>query len=392
MPSSAAGAPAVGPNGDGGSAGSAGSGGTPGGMPAAGGRGGADTSAGAPSTNTGGAPPAIAGSAGSSGAHAGAAGAASTFDDATFVPDASWTCGMPAGLPPPTRGTLVFRVTLELGATHDVGETQYGGRRVLDVAGGTVTGERLQATVQSGGLELELELENGSVELESLLVLKAADGTPIYLRGCGLSPKGEDSVRFVPDFEVASASSLAWLNTAKLLGTRAVDAAAGKIELAIYDVASVAPSDPRLVLQDPAGVPHQTWECSTATGQRGASVFTEVVGIGASVSVGASKRGTRNIIPITGGTMSGKVAGKVLPGGADFQLLGAASTLDARYTLSTNDDELIVIRNCGAFGALVPQFEARAAGPYAFLNANTFVSSDPGSASGGVSITIYERK
>ena len=31
-------------------------------------------------------------------------------------------------------------------------------------------------------------------------------------------------------------------------------------------------------------------------------------------------------------------------------------------------------------------------GPYAFLNANDFVSSDPGSGSGGVSITFYQRQ
>lgn len=128
------------------------------------------------------------------------------------------------------------------------------------------------------------------------------------------------------------------------------------------------------------------------TGAKGDSVFTESVGIGSSLAVGASKRGTRNVIPITGGSVTGRVTGKVLPGGADFQIVSGTAKLDARYTLASNDGEFIVIRNCGAFGALIPQFETRAAGPYAFLNANTFVSSDPGSATGGVSITIYERK
>ena len=44
------------------------------------------------------------------------------------------------------------------------------------------------------------------------------------------------------------------------------------------------------------------------------------------------------------------------------------------------------------FGALIPLFEAKADGPYAFLNENEFVSSDPGAGSGGVSITFYERQ
>jgi len=46
----------------------------------------------------------------------------------------------------------------------------------------------------------------------------------------------------------------------------------------------------------------------------------------------------------------------------------------------------------GPFGALIPLFEAKADGPYAFLNENEFLSSDPGEGSGGVSITFYERQ
>jgi hypothetical protein len=80
------------------------------------------------------------------------------------------------------------------------------------------------------------------------------------------------------------------------------------------------------------------------------------------------------------------------PGGADYQLIGSTTKLDARYVLSSNDGEFVVVRNCGPIGSLVPQFEARADGPYAFFSANTFVSSDPGTATGGVSITIYERQ
>jgi hypothetical protein len=120
-------------------------------------------------------------------------------------------------------------------------------------------------------------------------------------------------------------------------------------------------------------------------------VYTESVGIAAgSVAVGASKRGTRNIIPITGGTTTGRVAGSVLSGGADYQLIGATFDLDARYTLHTNDGELIIVRNCGPLGGLVPVFETRIDGPYAWLNANTWLSSDPGIGAGVVNLTIYD--
>lgn len=331
------------------------------------------------------------GSTPAAGAGGQATGGAPSSAEATLVPDPSWTCGMPGGIVAPTRGKLVLSAKLEVGETHDVGATQFGTRRVIDVKGGTFTGEGLKATVLTGGLDLELKLSNGSTELEQHHVLRAEDGTLIYLRSCGVAPAGEQVVRVVPEFEVKQGSALAWLSDTKLVGTRRVDAASGAVDLAIYDVTDVAAAEPKVTLKDPAGE-QQTWECKTGAGSQGASVFTETVTLGGSLSVGQGKNGTRNIIPITGGTMSGRVQGKVLAGGADYQLIGGTTTLDARYTLAASDGELIVVRNCGPFGALIPVFEARAAGPYAFLNANSFLSSNPGSAAGGVSITFYERK
>ena len=142
---------------------------------------------------------------------------------------------------------------------------------------------------------------------------------------------------------------------------------------------------------EPDGLPDQTWDCKTAAGTKGAVVYMESVGIGAgSVAVGASKRGTRNIIPITGGTTTGKIAGSVLAGGADFQLIGSSFVLDARYTLHTSDGELIVVRNCGPVGALVPVFETRKYGKYAWVNDNHWLSSDPTVVPRAVNLTIYE--
>ncbi len=73
-----------------------------------------------------------------------------------------------------------------------------------------------------------------------------------------------------------------------------------------------------------------TWNCVTATGSNGATVFTENVTLGSTVTVSNAKRGSRNIIPITGGTTTGKVAGTILNGGADYQLAASSgTTLDA---------------------------------------------------------------
>lgn len=309
---------------------------------------------------------------------------------ATIVPDPSWACGKPDGIVDPTLGELVFSGSLALGEIRDVGETQYGERRVTDITGGMVGGGTLEASFLSGGLDFELTLSNGSIELEQVAMLRAADGSLIYLRTCGVAPAGEAVVRFVPDFEVANSSALAWLNTGQFVGTRTLDVTNQTLEIAVYDVSMVADTGTKVQLTDPVDALDQPWECLKLSGPRGAEVFTEQVGIGASLSVGASKYGNRNVIPITGGTVSGRLTGSVVNAGADYQLISGNATLDARYLLESNDGEVVIVRNCGPGGALVPLFETRAAGPYAFLNANTYLSSDPGVGNGSVTITFYE--
>jgi hypothetical protein len=66
--------------------------------------------------------------------------------------------------------------------------------------------------------------------------------------------------------------------------------------------------------------------------------------------LGAGPAGRRRIIGITGGRFSGaRLSGRVLPGGADWQLVRAdgVAELDARYTLETHDGALIYVRNRG---------------------------------------------
>lgn len=66
--------------------------------------------------------------------------------------------------------------------------------------------------------------------------------------------------------------------------------------------------------------------------------------------LGNTPLGRRRIIGITGGEFSGpKLAGRVLPGGADWQVIRAdgVAYLDARYTLETSDGALLYVRNRG---------------------------------------------
>jgi len=47
-----------------------------------------------------------------------------------------------------------------------------------------------------------------------------------------------------------------------------------------------------------------------------------------------------NIIPITGGELSGRVPGKVLLGGADYQNLSGPAAIDARYLWQANNGDV----------------------------------------------------
>ena len=66
--------------------------------------------------------------------------------------------------------------------------------------------------------------------------------------------------------------------------------------------------------------------------------------------LGVTPLGRRRIIGISGGEFSGpRLAGRVLPGGADWQVVRSdgVACLDARYTLETADGALIYVNNKG---------------------------------------------
>ena len=68
------------------------------------------------------------------------------------------------------------------------------------------------------------------------------------------------------------------------------------------------------------------------------------------VEIGATPAGHRRVIPITGGTVSGPLmSGRVLPGGADFQLIatGTVTVAEARYVLESDAGERVYVENLG---------------------------------------------
>jgi hypothetical protein len=132
-------------------------------------------------------------------------------------------------------------------------------------------------------------------------------------------------------------------------------------------------------------------------------VYEAEVDIAPRQSLGASALGERFMVPILGGRFEGpRLRGRVLPGGADRQLLrpDGVKELDALYEMQADDGAVITVHNCVLIDDKVqPERYARSvvqlrapAGPHEWLNRRVFVgtlqSLQPGRAA--VRITVYE--
>ena len=66
--------------------------------------------------------------------------------------------------------------------------------------------------------------------------------------------------------------------------------------------------------------------------------------------LGQTLAGERRVVPIAAGEIEGpQLRGRILPGGADWQVVCADGTalLEARYTVRTDDGALVYVRNLG---------------------------------------------
>jgi hypothetical protein len=312
-----------------------------------------------------------------------------------LVPDKTWDCRMPGGIPNPESGTLIFEVQMKLDRLANLGRTPYGNRRVAVGLEGMVAGPKLSGTVMTGALDFELTLPGGAIEVEDIFVFKTDDGKYICSRSAGVGTDAKD-IRVVMDFEASNGSAVEWLNTGKYVARRILNENSKTFALRVYDISNAA-IDANAAnvtrIAKPAGAKPQPWDYrqKDPAEKPGQELIVESVGLSPSQRVGPSKRGSRNIIPITGGDITGRITGKVLAGGADYQNLSAPPAIDARYLWQASDGEIIIVRNTtSASGGLVPTFETRSDGPYAYLNSGLYLSSNPGIANGGVKITMYD--
>ncbi|WP_354002748.1 DUF3237 family protein [Microbacterium elymi] len=65
------------------------------------------------------------------------------------------------------------------------------------------------------------------------------------------------------------------------------------------------------------------------------------------IDLGSGPDGWRRIVPIRSGTATGELSGRVLGGGADFQVLrpDGVTDLQARYPIQVDDDTVIEVVN-----------------------------------------------
>jgi hypothetical protein len=117
-------------------------------------------------------------------------------------------------------------------------------------------------------------------------------------------------------------------------------------------------------------------------------------------TVGPTAHGERVVIPIAGGTFEGpKMKGKVMAGGADYQLVDKArgrTDLEAIYSIVTDDNIIIHVRNIGILSTAeegtyfrtAPKFEAPYGSKYEWLNNRIFVCVPKGE-NGYISLKIW---
>lgn len=119
------------------------------------------------------------------------------------------------------------------------------------------------------------------------------------------------------------------------------------------------------------------------------------------LNVGPTLRGKLNVIPITGGSVTGKVSGRVVPGGADWntEVEPGLSHVFAKYVIQTDDGEFISVENEGTIRweeersiVTVPRFLVSKESRYRWLQSGVFVGALQGAEGNpsAVIITIYQ--
>jgi len=76
--------------------------------------------------------------------------------------------------PPELR--FAFEIAVDVAAPLDLGQTQAGHRRVVPIAGGVVSGPKLQGRILTGGADWQILRPDGTADLDARYTIEATDG------------------------------------------------------------------------------------------------------------------------------------------------------------------------------------------------------------------------
>lgn len=143
----------------------------------------------------------------------------------------------------------IFQIRADLAAITDLGRTPYGQRRIIDILGGTVKGERLNGRVLPGGADWQIIRNDGAADIQARYTIQTETGARILVSSNGLRygppdvlerlTRGEDVdpslyyFRTVMRFETSD-SSVDWLN--RILALARGQREARAVLLDVYEI------------------------------------------------------------------------------------------------------------------------------------------------------------
>ena len=155
----------------------------------------------------------------------------------------------PASATPTLRGELLYRMSIEVTAPHDLGATPQGRRLVFGFKGGRFEGPQLAGEVLTTGGDWLIDRADGAMVLDVRRTLRTDDGHLIYASYRGLlvatpaarqrmergEPVGADELYFrtTPVFETGS-EKYGWLN--RIIAVGIGEATATGVLLTVFRV------------------------------------------------------------------------------------------------------------------------------------------------------------
>lgn len=80
----------------------------------------------------------------------------------------------------------IFTIDAELAGILDLGATPYGHRRIIDILGGTVRGEKLNGRVLPGGADWQFIRNDGVADIQARYTIESDAGARILVSSEGL--------------------------------------------------------------------------------------------------------------------------------------------------------------------------------------------------------------